>query len=47
MTDLAQRVLAGDQRALSQMLSSVERGDPEAAQVMRAGARCHSSSELA
>ncbi|HLF03705.1 MAG TPA: methylmalonyl Co-A mutase-associated GTPase MeaB [Dehalococcoidia bacterium] len=36
MTDLAQRLLAGDQRALSQVMSSVERGDPGAAQVMKA-----------
>ena len=36
MTDVAQRLLAGDQRILSQVMSSVERGDPEAAQVMQA-----------
>ena len=36
MTDTVQRLLAGDQRALSQAISSLERGGPEAAQVMKA-----------
>lgn len=36
MTDVALRLLAGDLRALSQVMSSVERADPEAAPVMQA-----------
>jgi len=36
MTDVSLRLLAGDQRVLSQVMSSVERGDPDAAQVMQA-----------
>ncbi len=36
MTDLALRLLAGDQRVLSQVMSAVERGDPNAVQVMQA-----------
>ena len=35
MEDLAQRLLAGDQRALSQLISSLERSDPGAAGVMK------------
>ncbi|PKB84373.1 MAG: hypothetical protein BZY88_00085 [SAR202 cluster bacterium Io17-Chloro-G9] len=35
MEDLAQRLLAGDQRALSRLISSLERGDREAAGVMK------------
>ena len=35
MEDLAQRLLDGDQRALSQLISSLERGDADAAGVMK------------
>lgn len=36
MTDLADRLLAGEQRALSRLISMLERGDPAAAPVMQA-----------
>ena len=36
MEDIAQRLLAGDQRALSQTISLLEQGSPEAAEVMKA-----------
>jgi LAO/AO transport system kinase len=36
MTDTVRRLLAGDQRALSRAISLLERGGPEAAQVMKA-----------
>jgi len=35
MLELVPRLLSGDQRALSRMISMLERGDPAAAQVMR------------
>lgn len=35
MSDLAERLLAGEQRALSRVISMLERGDPAAAEVMR------------
>lgn len=36
MIEVAQRLLEGDQRALSRLISLLERGDPEAAGVMKA-----------
>lgn len=36
MMELAQRLLEGDQRTLARVLSLLERGDPEAAQVLKA-----------
>ena len=36
LTDLADRLLAGEQRALSRLISMLERGDPAAAPVMQA-----------
>jgi len=36
MMELAQRVLEGDQRTLARVLSLLERGDPEAVQVLKA-----------
>lgn len=36
MSELAERLLAGEQRALSRVISMLERGDPAAAEVMRA-----------
>ena len=35
MSELAERLLAGEQRALSRVISMLERGDPAAAEVMR------------
>ena len=35
MPELAERLLAGEQRALSRVISMLERGDPAAAEVMR------------
>ena len=35
MSELADRLLAGEQRALSRLISMLERGDPAAAEVMR------------
>ena len=35
LSELAHRLLAGEQRALSRLISMLERGDPEAADVMR------------
>ncbi len=35
MSDLASRLLSGEQRALSRVISMLERGDPSAAEVMR------------
>lgn len=35
MSELADRLLAGEQRALSRVISMLERGDPSAAEVMR------------
>ncbi|HCP22812.1 MAG: methylmalonyl Co-A mutase-associated GTPase MeaB [SAR202 cluster bacterium] len=36
MSDIAQRLLAGEQRALSRLITMLERGDPEAAATMKA-----------
>ena len=35
MSELADRLIAGEQRALSRVISMLERGDPAAAEVMR------------
>jgi len=36
MTEISERLLAGDRRVLSRVISQFERGDPEASQVLKA-----------
>ncbi len=36
MSEIAQRLLAGEQRALSRLITLLERGDPAAAEAMKA-----------
>jgi len=36
MTEISERLMAGDRRALSRVISQFERGDPEASQVLKA-----------